>query len=236
MKRGRLSPARDSGREISLCILLLEETSRGIIERNAMLTAIIDDISTRYEVVGSGPPILMYAPGGFDATVEKWSALGVYAKIKLLDHLPKHYTCILFDRRECGQSGGRVERLTWMHYRVAGQGTARSPRLQARAYHGRLHGLRAGGGLRRRPSADDHEHDPVLAGGRREVPHLEPSAFRRASGVRAAARARRRGRTRPQGRQAVRRRSARRAVGVGDQARCRRSPKPMPSRMSTPTS
>ncbi len=87
-----------------------------------MPTAIIDDISTRFEVLGSGPPILMYAPGGFDATVEKWSALGVYAKIRLLDHLPKHYTCILFDRRECGQSGGRIERLTWMHYVSQGKG------------------------------------------------------------------------------------------------------------------
>jgi pimeloyl-ACP methyl ester carboxylesterase len=87
-----------------------------------MPTAIVDDITTRYEVLGSGPPILMYAPGGFDATVEKWSALGVYAKIKLLDHLPKHYTCILFDRRECGQSGGRVERLTWTHYVAQGRG------------------------------------------------------------------------------------------------------------------
>ena len=87
-----------------------------------MATAIIDGISTRYELVGSGPPILMYAPGGFDATAEKWSALSIYAKIKLLDHLPKQYTCILFDRRECGQSGGRVERMTWAHYVAQGKG------------------------------------------------------------------------------------------------------------------
>lgn len=87
-----------------------------------MATAIIDGITTRYEVVGSGPPILMYAPGGFDATVEKWSGLGVYAKIKLLDHLPQQYTCILFDRRECGTSGGRVERVTWAHYVEQGKG------------------------------------------------------------------------------------------------------------------
>src|SRR6266540_1644314 len=87
-----------------------------------MATAIIDGITTRYEVVGSGPPLLMYAPGGFDATVEKWSALGVYAKIKLLDHLPKKYTCIVFDRRECGQSGGRIERVTWAHYVAQGKG------------------------------------------------------------------------------------------------------------------
>jgi pimeloyl-ACP methyl ester carboxylesterase len=87
-----------------------------------MATAIIDGITTRYEVLGSGPPILMYAPAGFDATLDKWSTQGVYAKIKLLDHLPTTYTCIVFDRRECGQSGGRVERMTWAHYVAQGKG------------------------------------------------------------------------------------------------------------------
>jgi pimeloyl-ACP methyl ester carboxylesterase len=87
-----------------------------------MPTASIDGISTRYEVVGAGPPLLMYAPGGFDATLEKWSTQGVYAKIKLMDHLPKHYSCIVFDRRECGQSGGRIEHLTWAHYVAQGKG------------------------------------------------------------------------------------------------------------------
>ncbi len=81
----------------------------------------IDGIVTRYEVAGSGPPLLMYAPGGFNATVEGWSTLGSYARIKLLDHLPKTFTCIMFDRRECGQSGGRVERVTWAHYVAQGK-------------------------------------------------------------------------------------------------------------------
>ena len=87
-----------------------------------MATAIIDGIMTRYEVIGSGPPILMYAPAGFDASLDKWSTQGVYARVKLLDHLPKTYTCILFDRRECGQSGGRVERVTWGDYVAQGKG------------------------------------------------------------------------------------------------------------------
>jgi pimeloyl-ACP methyl ester carboxylesterase len=87
-----------------------------------MATAIIDGIATRYEIIGGGPPLLMYAPGGFDATVEKWSTQGVYAKIKLLDHLPATYTCIVFDRRECGQSGGRIERVTWADYVAQGKG------------------------------------------------------------------------------------------------------------------
>jgi len=85
-------------------------------------TAIIDGIATRYEMIGSGPPLLMYAPGGFDATVEKWATQGVYAKIKLLDHLPQSYTCIAFDRRECGQSSGRVERIGWSHFAAQGKG------------------------------------------------------------------------------------------------------------------
>ena len=82
----------------------------------------IDGIATRYEVIGSGPAILMYAPGGFNAVVETWSTQGIYAKIKLLDHLPRAFTCILFDRRECGQSGGRVEPVTWAHYVAQGKG------------------------------------------------------------------------------------------------------------------
>jgi len=87
-----------------------------------MPIANIDGIATRYEIIGSGPPLLMYAPAGFDATLEKWSTQGVYTKIKLLDHLPKKYRCIVFDRRECGQSGGRVERVTWADYVAQGKG------------------------------------------------------------------------------------------------------------------
>ena len=87
-----------------------------------MAIAVIDGIKTRYQVIGEGPPLLMYAPAGFDATLDKWTTQGVYARIRLLDHLPKKYTCIVFDRRECGQSGGRVERVTWGHYAAQGKG------------------------------------------------------------------------------------------------------------------
>lgn len=83
--------------------------------------AVLDGIATRYEILGEGPPLLMYAPGGFDATIEKWRAAGVYERISLLEHLPKRFRCIAFDRRECGQSGGRVELLTWRHYAAHGK-------------------------------------------------------------------------------------------------------------------
>jgi pimeloyl-ACP methyl ester carboxylesterase len=87
-----------------------------------MATAVIDGIVTRYEVMGSGPPLLMYAPGGFNAVIETWATQGVYAKTKFLDHLPKQYTCIVFDRRECGQSGGRIEHVGWANYVAQGKG------------------------------------------------------------------------------------------------------------------
>jgi pimeloyl-ACP methyl ester carboxylesterase len=87
-----------------------------------MPTAVIDGITTTFEVLGSGPPLLMFSPGGFDATIAKWSSRGIYKEIKPLDHLPGRYTCIVFDRRESGTSGGRVEQITWGHYAAQGKG------------------------------------------------------------------------------------------------------------------
>ena len=82
----------------------------------------IDGIRTRYDVMGAGPPLLMYSPGGFDARIEQWTDLGIYKRIKLLDHLPAKYTCIVFDRRENGESGGRVEAVGWQHFVRQGTG------------------------------------------------------------------------------------------------------------------
>ena len=87
-----------------------------------MPTANIDGITTRYQVVGSGPPVLLFAPGGFDARLENWTTLGVYARTRMLDRLSEKYTCVIFDRRECGESGGRVERVTWSHFAAQGKG------------------------------------------------------------------------------------------------------------------
>lgn len=87
-----------------------------------MATTVIDGITTRYEVVGSGPPVLMFSPGGFDATIEKWTTQGIYARIRPVEHLSKKYTCVVFDRRESGESGGRVEGVTWAHYVAQGKG------------------------------------------------------------------------------------------------------------------
>ena len=87
-----------------------------------MPTAIIDGITTRYDVAGSGPPLLMCSPGGFDATIEKWTTQGIYARIRPVEHLSKKFTCIVFDRRESGKSGGRVEAISWAHYVAQAKG------------------------------------------------------------------------------------------------------------------
>jgi pimeloyl-ACP methyl ester carboxylesterase len=84
-------------------------------------SALVDGIATRYEALGDGPPLLMYAPGGFDATIEKWRVAGVYERIRLLEHLPQKFRCIAFDRRECGESGGRVESVAWRDYAAHGK-------------------------------------------------------------------------------------------------------------------
>jgi pimeloyl-ACP methyl ester carboxylesterase len=87
-----------------------------------MASATIDGIETRYQQIGSGPPLLMFSPGGFDATLEKWSTLGIYAQTGMFEPLTQHYTCIVFDRRECGESGGRIEAIGWPDYVAQGKG------------------------------------------------------------------------------------------------------------------
>jgi len=123
------------GRRDAVCLHRFVCYSLGSEEKVTLVPIVtIDGIATRYEVIGSGPPLLMYAPGGFNAVVEAWSTLGSYARIKLLDHLPKRFTCILFDRRECGQSGGRVERVTWQHFVAQGKGLLDHLGIKSAAY------------------------------------------------------------------------------------------------------
>ncbi len=78
--------------------------------------AAINGINIRYEVRGSGTPLLLMAPGGFDSTIEKWTTSGVWASMNPLETLTNRYTCIAYDRREAGLSGGRVERVSWATY------------------------------------------------------------------------------------------------------------------------
>jgi pimeloyl-ACP methyl ester carboxylesterase len=87
-----------------------------------MPTAVIDGIATRYEVTGEGPPLLMFSPGGFNAALANWTSFGLYARLGLVEQLTRSYTCVMFDRRESGASGGRLQRITWADYAAQGKG------------------------------------------------------------------------------------------------------------------
>lgn len=81
-----------------------------------MAFAEIDGIRTQYEVAGEGPPLLMLAPAGFDSSISRWRLNGVWKDMQPLDTLRKDFTLIAYDRREAGESGGRIEPLTWEAY------------------------------------------------------------------------------------------------------------------------
>ena len=101
------------------------------LRRVSVSTAVVDGIVTRYEVAGSGPPLLMFSPGGFDATLDSWETHGLYQRTGMLAQLRERFTCITFDKRESGQSGGRVERVALVGLRQPGRRAARpsGPRI-----------------------------------------------------------------------------------------------------------
>jgi pimeloyl-ACP methyl ester carboxylesterase len=74
--------------------------------------ATLDGIKTHYVTKGSGPCLLMMAPRAFDSTLESWKH-GKWDDINAVEALSQHFTVVAYDRREAGQSGGRLEPLTW---------------------------------------------------------------------------------------------------------------------------
>ena len=81
--------------------------------------ATINGIRIHYLVQGAGPHLLMFAPGGWRSVISRWTAAGgkeAFGEMDGIAALSKHFTCIAYDRRECGLSGGRVEALGWDLY------------------------------------------------------------------------------------------------------------------------
>ena len=86
-----------------------------------MPLADIDGIETYYEIHGSGSPILMCAPGGFDSTIDKWRGASAWTGMDAIKTLAGEHKLVLYDRRECGRSSGRIERLGWASYTRQGK-------------------------------------------------------------------------------------------------------------------
>jgi pimeloyl-ACP methyl ester carboxylesterase len=78
-----------------------------------MPQATINGLKINYSVQGNGPPMIMLSPGGFDSNIDGWSSRSVWKDLRPLETLAKEFTMIAYDRREAGQSGGRVEPHTW---------------------------------------------------------------------------------------------------------------------------
>jgi pimeloyl-ACP methyl ester carboxylesterase len=79
----------------------------------------IDGLQLNYLVQGSGPPLLLFAPGGFNSVIGNWTAAegkNAWKEMDGLQALARHFTVIAYDRREAGRSGGRVEPLHWGLY------------------------------------------------------------------------------------------------------------------------
>jgi len=81
--------------------------------------AAINGIRIHHQIQGSGPVLLMFAPGGFGSVMSRWTAAGGKREFQEMDGLAtlsRHFTTIAYDRREAGLSGGRVEPLNWDLY------------------------------------------------------------------------------------------------------------------------
>src|SRR5258708_27964745 len=89
----------------------------------AMPFATINGIRINYLIQGpdekAAPHLLMFAPGGWRSVISRWTAAGgkeAFGQMDGLATLSRYFTCIAYDRRECGLSGGRVEPLDWDSY------------------------------------------------------------------------------------------------------------------------
>lgn len=73
----------------------------------------VEGIRTHYELVGDGPPLLLLAPLGFNPSMEQRRLNRIWRGFQAVDVLARDFRVIVYDRRESGHSGGRVEPLSW---------------------------------------------------------------------------------------------------------------------------
>lgn len=78
-----------------------------------MTVATIDGIRTHYQVAGDGPPLLLLAPMGDNASIPQRRLDRAWRGFKPIERLTRDFQVITYDRRESGNSGGRIEPLSW---------------------------------------------------------------------------------------------------------------------------
>jgi len=78
-----------------------------------MPTAHIEEIRTRYQVTGEGPPLLLLPPAGFDGSLSQRWLNRLWKGFQPLDVLGRSFRLVTYDGRESGESGGRIEPLSW---------------------------------------------------------------------------------------------------------------------------
>ena len=61
-----------------------------------MPAPLIDGLEVYYETRGSGQPLLMLAPGGFDSA-DKWLTASAWKEINALDKLSSEFQLIVYD-------------------------------------------------------------------------------------------------------------------------------------------
>ena len=196
----------------------------------------IDGLPTRYEVSGTGPPLLLFSPGGFDATLDNWATHGVYRRTSLIPKLAEHYTCIAFDRRESGSSGGRVERVTWAHYAAQGKGLLDHLGIERAHLLGGCVGCSVATTFAVAYPERRRRDGAVLPGRRGPLPAGPARSLRSTRRVRSRARAPAGGGPGEELPGRIQRGPARRAVGAGDPHATPTSPRATPPRTPSATS
>ena len=157
-----------------------------------------------YVIQGSGPHLLMFAPGGFRSVISRWTAEGgkrEWKEMDALDTLSRHFTCIAYDRRESGPVRRAHRAVELGPVRTRGERAAGPCGRPQRVHPRQLLRRFARGCLRRAPSGGLPRAAIALAGRRLPLDDEGPHVLQAPHRFRARKRPGRRGRAGAEGRE-----------------------------------
>lgn len=76
--------------------------------------AYLEGIRTHYQVVGTGPPVLLFSPLGDEGSGPGRWRDRIWQGFRPAESLARNFQVITYNRRESGISGGRVESLSYL--------------------------------------------------------------------------------------------------------------------------